>query len=59
LDNGRYGLILENSTEGILDGMVRVLGNPDLLAQFRSRIPEAQQAISFEKGLQDFEKIMR
>lgn len=59
LNNGRYGLIMENSTEGILDGMVRVLENPDLLTQFRSRIPEAQQAISFEKGLQDFEKIMR
>lgn len=59
LDNGYYGMILENSTDAIFDGLLRVLQNPDILKQYRARIPQAQKEISFEKGLQDFEQLLR
>ena len=58
LEGGVYGLIVDNSTDGIYDGMYRALTEPDILAQYRSRIPEAQQKISFEAMLKDFETIL-
>ena len=59
LKDGRYGMVLENSTEGILDGLAQVLAKPEILKAYRDRLPEAQKAISFEEGLQEFEKILR
>lgn len=58
LEDGTYGLIVENSTEGIYAGMRRALREPDLLAQYRRRIPEAQKKISFDAMLKDFEGIL-
>ena len=59
LHNGIYGMILENSAEGIFEGLKVAMENPELLKQYRSKIPEAQQEISFEKGLAEFELILR
>ena len=59
LANGTYGMILENSTTGILYGMQAVLGEPAILHTYRKKIPEAQKNLSFEQGLQDFEAILR
>ena len=58
LEGGTYGLIVENSTEGIYAGMRRALREPDLLTHYRRRIPEAQKKISFEAMLKDFETIL-
>ena len=58
LEDGTYGLIVENSTEGIYAGMRRALREPDLLAHYRRRIPEAQKKISFDAMLKDFEGIL-
>ena len=58
LDNGRYGMILENSTEGISQGVKKVLYNPELLDEFRTKISEAQHKISFEKTLSEFEELL-
>lgn len=59
LGNGRYGMILENSTDGIYKGLVQVLANPHLLEEYRRLIPEAQKQISFEQGIKKFEDILR
>lgn len=59
LHNGTYGMVLENSSEGIYTGLSAVLAHPELLLQYRNRIPEAQKEISFEKGLAEFESILR
>ena len=59
LKDGEYGMVLDNSTDGIYEGMVQSLCNPDILALYRSRIPEVQKSISFERGLEDFEAILR
>lgn len=58
LNFGKYGMIIENSTEGIYQGLSAVLRNPEILGQYRKNIPEAQATISFEKALADFEKIL-
>ena len=58
LDGGKYGMIVENSTEGIYQGLVSVLKNPEILEHYRKVNPEVQAAISFEKSLADFENIL-
>lgn len=57
LENDRYGMIMENSTEGILNGMRCVLTQPELLEEYRGRMPVVQAKLSFEKALADFEDI--
>lgn len=59
LGNGRYGMVLDNSTNGIYDGLVQVLTNPKILDEYRRVIPEAQSQISFEQGMKNFEEVMR
>ena len=59
LCDGAYGMVLENSSEGIYEGLRAVMENPELLHQYRSRIPEVRKEISFEKGLGEFEMILR
>lgn len=58
LDGGKYGMIIENSTEGIYQGLSYVLKNPEILEHYRKSIPKAQAKISFEKALSDFENIL-
>ena len=58
LDGGKYGMIIENSNEGIYQGLSYVLKNPENLERYRKAIPEAQAKISFEKALTDFENIL-
>ena len=59
LGNNEFGLIVENSENGIYEGMKTILENPEILKEYKSRIPEAQKNISFEKALNDFEEILR
>jgi glycosyltransferase involved in cell wall biosynthesis len=59
LHDGMYGMVLENSSEGIFEGLRAVLKSPEILGQYRSRIPDVQKEISFEKGLAEFEMILR
>ena len=58
LEGGTYGLIVNNSVDGIYEGMSHALSEPNLLARYRKRIPEAQQKISFEIMLKEFETIL-
>lgn len=59
LADGTYGMVLHNSTEGILEGLKQILRNPGILEQYRNRIPEARKAISFEEGLRTFEEVLK
>lgn len=59
LKDGACGMILPNSTDGIINGMIQILQKPEILDQYRSRIPEVQEEISFERGLRDFEDLLR
>lgn len=58
LEDGKYGMIVENFTEGIYQGLSTVLHEPEILEQYRAKIPEVQAKISFEKALAEFEQIL-
>lgn len=58
LDGGAYGIIMENSVDGIYEGMRQVLAEPMILEAYRKKIPQAQKNISFEAMLNDFETIL-
>lgn len=58
LDGGKYGMIVENSTDGIYNGLAAVLNAPEILEQYRERIPEVQKQLSFQKALNDFEELL-
>jgi len=59
LREGKYGMVLPNTTEGIEAGLLCALQNPEILTSYRNRIPEAQATISFEKDLAEFEALLR
>ena len=58
LEGGRYGIITENSTDGIAAGMLRVLSDQIILKELREKIPNAQAKISFQSTLKNFEEIL-
>ena len=58
LQANRYGIMVENSTDGITSGMRQVLHNPNLLHQFHSVIHEISQLRDFDRLLSSFEKIL-
>lgn len=58
LDNGRYGIIVDNSIDGIYKGMLSVLEAPELLEQYRKRIPNLWTKLSFTETLSSYEIIM-
>ena len=40
LDNGRYGMITENSHEGLLTGLKAILSDPAALEEYSARLKE-------------------
>ena len=42
-------MIVENSTDGIYNGLAAVLHAPEILEQYRERIPEVQKQLSFHQ----------
>ena len=58
LGDNQYGVITENSVEGIEQGIRFVLEHPEVLGEYRSRMPQAQEKLSFEQSLGEFEKIL-
>lgn len=59
LEDDKFGRIVPNSTDGIYDGLSAILQNPEILTQFRARIPEAQEKLAFQKALDDFEELLK
>ena len=58
LENGKYGMIVENSLEGIIRGMKTCLENQENVNVYRNRISENESVLSFDKLLRDFEEIL-
>ena len=58
LEDGKIGMILENSTEGILNGMRSVIQCPEMLLKYKNEIPTAQKKISFENEMASFEELL-
>ncbi len=53
-----YGLVVENSAEGVYTGMKRMLENPELLAHYRKQAQLRGQFFSREKTVQAVEQML-
>lgn len=58
LNDGELGLIVENSEEGIYNGMKDVLTNPELGKKFKSKIANFTQPFSLENSVREIEGIL-
>lgn len=51
LDDGKYGIILPNTAEGIYEGLKRVLEDPSILDEYRERLPQRKAFFDKENAL--------
>ncbi len=49
LAGGKYGILTENSTEGIYNGMKQIFENPELLEEFRQKSVERRKFFDLQK----------
>nr|WP_255489378.1 glycosyltransferase [Dysgonomonas sp. 216] len=56
-DNGKYGLLVENSTTGIYTGMKTVMDNAHLSESYNSKAEECLKRFNYTNWLQSVEKI--
>jgi glycosyltransferase involved in cell wall biosynthesis len=56
LRGGEYGLIVENSEDGIFDGIKKIISEPNLLSGQRERLKTAN-CFSMENNLREIEKL--
>lgn len=57
LDGGEYGLIVENSSEGIYMGMKRILENPEEYKKYLLLAQERSSYFTMEKNIKEYEKL--
>lgn len=58
LKNGELGLIVENSEEGIYDGMKRFLTEPKLTTDYQNKIAKFTQPFSLENSVKKIQEII-
>lgn len=58
LDNGKYGLLVENSEGGIYDGMKSLLSTPKLVNYYSDKSKERKEIFSDKKNIKLFERII-
>lgn len=57
LEDNSYGIVMENSVRGIYEEMKRVIDNPKLHEYYKQRIMERKKIITYEKRLEEIEKM--
>ncbi|MDN5470385.1 glycosyltransferase [Sphingobacterium lactis] len=58
LENGKLGLIVENSEQGIYDGMKKALENPESFDKYLENMKGYQMPFTLEKSVQHIQKII-
>ena len=58
LDNGKYGMVVENSTDGIYDGIKKILIDESVYAFYKKATRERINFFNKEKIIQQIEKIL-
>ena len=58
LNDGELGLIVENSEEGIYEGMKRILSEPELAKTYQNKIANFTQPFSLENSVKKIEEIL-
>lgn len=57
LDKGKYGLIVENSEEGVYSGMKKILNDPIAYKEYTILAKERSSFFSMEQRISDYEKL--
>ena len=57
LDNGKYGAIVENSEEGLYQGLKELLSDPNKLLYYREKVKERQDFFEEEQICQQIEEL--
>lgn len=58
LGNSEYGILTENTEEGLYDGIKRVLDNPNLLKKYALRSIQRRKDFSLEASMKQIESIL-
>ncbi|PGZ75800.1 glycosyltransferase [Bacillus sp. AFS029637] len=58
LDNGEYGLLVENSEGGIYEGLKKILSSPKLIEYYKLKSKERKEFFSYKKNIRLFEQII-
>jgi glycosyltransferase involved in cell wall biosynthesis len=56
--NNEYGIVVENSEEGIYEGMRKILAEPALLAHYREKARERGSFFSKEASVRAVEEML-
>lgn len=56
--NNEYGIVTENSTQGIYQGLKKVLSDPDLLEHYKEKAVERRKYFSKENTVKAVEKVL-
>lgn len=59
IDNGRYGILVDNSTEGVYQGMKSVLDTPSLSVKYSVDLDEAVSRFNFDGWLKNVCKLLK
>lgn len=58
VDGGKYGLLVENSSEGVYQGMKTVLDNPSLSVEYSCNLDEAVARFNYQGWLKSVYKLL-
>lgn len=58
LNNGDYGLLVENSKKGIYEGLKNIVSTPGLLEYYKAKSKERKPFFAYEKNIRLFERII-
>lgn len=58
VDGGKYGILVDNSTEGVYQGMKMVLDNPTLSVKYSTDLDKAVARFDYQGWLKSVEKLL-
>lgn len=58
LDNGNYGLLVDNSEYGIYEGLKEMLSRPELIQYYKLKSKERKTFLAFDKNVALFEGVI-
>ncbi len=58
VDGGKYGILVDNSTEGVYQGMKMVLDNPNLSVKYSADLDKAVARFDYQGWLKSVEKLL-
>lgn len=58
IDNGRFGLLVDNSENGVYEGLKKMLSMPELIDYYKLKSKERKEYFSYEKNIKLLEDII-